>query len=692
MNLGRKITLYLLLCIGLCGVAFSQTVDIPDQNLEQAIRETLELPANAPLLTTHMQSLNRLAAGQRGITDLTGLEHAANLTALWLTRNEISDISPLAGLTQLEVLSVADNPLRDLAPVANLTRLTYLGIIGCPVTDLRPLAPLTRLEQLYAHNCDISDIAPLAGLTQLTRLHLAANRIVDISALANLTELVYLQLARNRIVDISALANLRALEILRLEHNRIVDISALANLTNLRELAIHGNSIVDYSPISGLALTDFHRDEECEVPGLPVQERIENRSLPSIFLPWDDGILNRGGDWWDDSIPYYERVVSHDLWWRGVRFELSFRLTPEGYQIAGNLAEAVGQREELLSANPNMLILVDLRQKYAPIDRFPENWFGWVRDENGNPMLVDEHDPHSQIQIDFRRPEVQDVIVQRALAVAKCGLYDGIMFDAWGGDDFSVLRKIREGVPDNFLILFNTNRRKIPLSIPYINGGFMETFPRVRENGYTRDDIIEIESNLIWYEVNAREPKINCLRGFGIGAEPPDSPNNRRWMRLFTTMGLTLSDGYALYTVGTIGGQKQFQKHIWHSFWDADLGQPVGQTAQRYRDIEGLYIREFTNGWAVYNRSGTAQIITLPQKAQAVRSGLSNTEHAVPDLDGDIFLKVIVVPGDLNGDKIVNILDLIIVAQAMGTYNAAADVNGDGVINVFDLVFVANQF
>ena len=663
MNLGRKITLYLLLCIGLCGVAFSQTVDIPDQNLEQAIRETLELPANAPLLTTHMQSLNRLAAGQRGITDLTGLEHAANLTALWLTRNEISDISPLAGLTQLEVLSVADNPLRDIAPLVNLTNLWSLSILGLPITDLRPLAGLTRLKELFAHNCEITDIAPLANLTQLVTLHLAANQIVDISP--------------------------------------------LANLTRLKELSIHENRIVDFSPISGLALSDLQHDEECDVPGLPVQDRIDNRSLPSIVLAWDDGILNRGGDWWDDSLPYYERVASHDLWWHIDRFELRFTPTPQGYKILGDLPRGIARREELLSINPNILILVDIHHSYAGLGRYPENWFGWLRDENGKPVLVDEHDPHSQIWIDFRRPEVQDVIVQRAMAVAKCGLYDGIMFDAWAENitvfpnndleqerqaQLSILRRIREGVPDDFLILCNNNRNKLPLSIPYINGGFMETFPRVRENGYTRDDIIEIESNLIWYEVNAREPKINCLRGFGIGAEPPDSPNNRRWMRLFTTMGLTLSDGYALYTVGTIGGQKQFQKHIWHSFWDADLGQPVGQTAQRYRDIEGLYIREFTNGWAVYNRSGTAQIITLPQKAQAVRSGLSNTEHAVPDLDGDIFLKVIVVPGDLNGDKIVNILDLIIVAQAMGTYNAAADVNGDGVINVFDLVFVANQF
>ena len=73
-------------------------------------------------------------------------------------------------------------------------------------------------------------------------------------------------------------------------------------------------------------------------------------------------------------------------------------------------------------------------------------------------------------------------------------------------------------------------------------------------------------------------------------------------MRLFTTMSLTLSDGYALYTTGHF-----YQEHFWHPFWDADLGQPIGLTTQRYQeDIEGLYIREFTNGWAVYNRSGKA--------------------------------------------------------------------------------------
>ena len=43
-------------------------------------------------------------------------------------------------------------------------------------------------------------------------------------------------------------------------------------------------------------------------------------------------------------------------------------------------------------------------------------------------------------------------------------------------------------------------------------------------------------------------------------------------------------------------------------------GRPIGgdeTKAQLYENIEGLFIREFTNGWAVYNRSGKAQEIEL---------------------------------------------------------------------------------
>ena len=46
---------------------------------------------------------------------------------------------------------------------------------------------------------------------------------------------------------------------------------------------------------------------------------------------------------------------------------------------------------------------------------------------------------------------------------------------------------------------------------------------------------------------------------------------------------------------------------------------------------------------------------------------------------------------DLNSDGEVNILDLVIVASAIGESDSEADVNGDGVVNILDLVQIANH-
>ena len=159
-------------------------------------------------------------------------------------------------------------------------------------------------------------------------------------------------------------------------------------------------------------------------------------------------------------------------------------------------------------------------------------------------------------------------------------------------------------------------------------------------------------------------------------------------MRALTTLSLTHSDGYVLYTDGMV------YTHYWYDFWDADPGRPLSEAkAQLYDNRPGLYIREFTNGWAVYNHSGVPQIITLSEEVQGVASGVVDTEHTLPNLDGEMYLRMVPEnPADVNDDGVVNILDLTIIAQGFGTDSLKGDVNGDGVVNVFDMVFVANQF
>ena len=78
------------------GVTSAQEEWMPDPNLRQAVREALELPDEIPLTQPIMNQLTRLDAADGQITDLTGLEHAINLTWLHLGVNEIRDISPVS--------------------------------------------------------------------------------------------------------------------------------------------------------------------------------------------------------------------------------------------------------------------------------------------------------------------------------------------------------------------------------------------------------------------------------------------------------------------------------------------------------------------------------------------------------------------------------------------------------------------
>ena len=259
----------------------------------------------------------------------------------------------------------------------------------------------------------------------------------------------------------------------------------------------------------------------------------------------------------------------------------------------------------------------------------------------------------------------------------------------------------------------------------------METL-RDDEGGYTYDGLREIEDTLLWAEENLQSPQVNCLEGWGVETQVPDSPTNLRWMRAFTAMSLTHSNGYVLQITttnryldhehnwdvfeithkeehdGGIIGHNHDHDHYWYNFWDADLGQPIGEKAQRYRNQNGIFIREFTNGWAVYNRSGKSRKIQLPEKVSGVASGVENKRwHTIPDLDGEIYLKmtptsepkradpVEIIPAwDVNEDGSINKTDLLLVVANIGVdppTTPRADINGDGHITVADLQLVIDN-
>ena len=101
-------------------------------------------------------------------------------------------------------------------------------------------------------------------------------------------------------------------------------------------------------------------------------------------------------------------------------------------------------------------------------------------------------------------------------------------------------------------------------------------------------------------------------------------------------------------------------------------------------------------------------ILSSTGQASVVSNSLVVGSHTVSALYGGdasnaassspaVNVTVVSVPGDVNGDGVVNCLDLNLVKAAFGTktgqagFNPNADVNHDGVVNVLDLAFVSRQ-
>ena len=642
---------------------------MPDPNLRMAVRQELKIEADTPLIKADMPRLLVLASHRVNISeelsDLTGLEYAVNLRSLLLGKHRVE----------------------DLRPIANLTQLRYLTFGRGPISDITPLAGLVNLETLSMWNNQIVDILPLAKLVNLRVLQLPHNQIEDFSPLAGLVNLEWLEIQRNRSSDISAI------------------------------------------PTS--QLKDFVYDETCNVPSLSFADRIADREYPSVSGSWSY-VVNK-----PPVIPTPETTEITPMAYFDLNIGAPNKLTLEwafgepshdesARLIAAsisNIEEAKRRREAILAFNPNAIFIVPIMYySGAPARLYPEDGVLrdlYLRDKNGNRVLDSSG---GEALLDFTLPTTQEFVFDQVRAVAACGLFDGIFFDHWSEGNTLVesltgrttteihlardriIQGVREIIGDDMLIIVNTGESKIPRWAEYINGAHMETHTNPStvkiegtDNyynlGYTRADLLDIEDTLVWSESNFREPRINNLKGYTIGTEPLDSPRNRQWMRLFTTMSLTLSDGYVEYvSLDGLYGPEVY----WHAFYDAPLGRPIGEKGQHYKNrdgvaIEGVFIREYTNGWAVYNRSGKEQTITLPMETTGVASGITATQHTLPDLDGEIYLKQETGTSvDVNSDGVVNIQDLVIIANALG--EAEPDMNGDGVVNILDLVIVANAF
>ena len=101
-------------------IKLPSVVDIPDTNLDTAVRAALSVTGTLPMSEEMLESLETLTASNRNIADLTGCEHMTDLTSLDLRNNQITDVTPLSKLYSLETLMLDVNTILDTSPLYGL--------------------------------------------------------------------------------------------------------------------------------------------------------------------------------------------------------------------------------------------------------------------------------------------------------------------------------------------------------------------------------------------------------------------------------------------------------------------------------------------------------------------------------------------------------------------------------------------
>lgn len=186
-----------------------------------------------------------LFSDEGGISDLTGLEYAVNLTNLTLQSSSgITDLTPLTGLKKLSNLNLAGCGAVDLTPLAGLTNISYLNLSGTPATALSPLSGLVNMRTLSLNDMPVVALPDCTKMLMLETLEARNTGITDLTPLLGPVNLSSLDLSGTPITDLTPLLDLYVQNLSLRNCTQLTDISPLYTIVfGMKSIALSGSGV-----------------------------------------------------------------------------------------------------------------------------------------------------------------------------------------------------------------------------------------------------------------------------------------------------------------------------------------------------------------------------------------------------------------------------------------------------------------
>ena len=607
---------------------------------------------------------------------------------------------PKASLAKLTELDDVDDPgITDLTGLEHATQLTDLDLSDNQISDITPLAQLTQLTELELDRNQISDITPLTNLTELTGLLLWDNQIEDISSLAGLPSLNYLSLSSNQISDVTLLTTFASLENLRhilLGGNPITDVSPVRKIKrenpNLR-ISIDIPVILT-DPGSGpdlYVLADGYSIFQLNLNEIKVQEM-----GPKSFRHSDIAIDVAG-----EKIYWATRddIQRSNLDGTHVQVVIPGLDEPEDIAIdvsGGKVYWTIERGDRIQRANLNGTNVQDVvTGLHSP--------YGIALDVSGSKIYWMEEDDHRIRRANLDGTNVQDVVpgLDEPEDIA-IDVSEGMIYWTEGGNrriqranldgtDAHIIVPDLDGAPRGIALDIAGNRiywADYSNSVIWranLDGSDVQAV----SIGVYNLTAIAVHSG----RVNVQATPMTAITDATVNISPTSVASPAVGQQLELSLEIRGGEAVAGYQA-TVQFDRTALRYI--SSTNGDY-LPAGAFFVEPK-VEGNLVK--LNAASAGESNGAGTLATLIFEVIAVKAStltlsdvlLSNSagETFVPQIENAQITESTGLKGDVNADNTVNIADLVLVASNLGkTGQNTADVNGDGQVNIADLVLVA---
>lgn len=291
--IGITLVMIMLVAILMPSISSASTeeVTIQEDKLKEAILTQNDVDTNKDGIITQeeMKKVTRIQIPE-GVTDLTGLEYATNLTTITVKYDEkmpdLSKVNSQSGTIEVNIDVSSATGTVKLDFLKNVKKLSDVMIYK-PDTketiaiDYSALAEIKTLNYLsLRYGVAPKNIKDLGSLNYLLELEIigdveTGNHSIDLNGIENLKNLAFLKVIDHNLQNVSKLGELKNLAHIEFcDVNGISDLSALRNCDELTYVAIRSTDVSNVS-----FLKNKQKMRELHLENSPVKDITEMKDL-----------------------------------------------------------------------------------------------------------------------------------------------------------------------------------------------------------------------------------------------------------------------------------------------------------------------------------------------------------------------------------------------------------------------------